>query len=283
MGLRIGHIAYANCVPFFHYLRQCGFSGEIISGVPSELNGLLAAGEIDLAPSSSFEYGRNAGEYLLLPGHSISSCGPVQSVLLFSPLTLEKLGSTPIDLTSESATSINLLKLLLAEYLGKDPCCCRWATKPAEEIAIQGGSVLIIGDLALRTAQKLRGKTNVYDLGELWWRFTGLPFVFALWIVRAAIAKEKASALLVLQKQLMQSRQRAFANLSLLAAQTPERHWMGEAALVNYWRAMTYELTLQQLAGLQFYFALCVQHGLLAEEPLLRFFEGRELADILFV
>jgi chorismate dehydratase len=274
MTLRIGHIAYANCVPFFHYLRQCGFSGEIRSGVPAELNALLAAGEIDLAPSSSFEYGRNADAYLLLPDHSISSCGAVQSVLLFSPLPLEELGTTPIDLTIESATSVNLLKLLLGEFLGKDPCCCRPAAQPAEEIAAQGGSVLIIGDRALRTAQQLRGRTNIYDLGELWWRFTGLPFVFALWIVRAASAAEKAPALRILQQQLAQSRQQAFADLPSLAAQTPERQWMGEAALVDYWRAMSYDLTPQHQAGLKLYFALCVRHGLLREEPVLRFFAG---------
>lgn len=276
MSLRVGHIAYANCVPFFHYLRQCGFSGEIRSGVPSELNGLLAAGQIDLSPSSSFEYGRNAKEYLLLSGHSISSCGPVQSVLFFSALPLEELGNGPIDLTHESATSSNLLKILLAEFLRVDPGCCRLATQPAEKVAVQGGSVLMIGDRALRTAQQLRGRTQIYDLGELWWRFTGLPFVFALWIVRARIAAEQADAVRQLQGQLAQSRQQAFADLSLVAQQTQERQWMGEGALVDYWRCMSYDLTPQHIQGLQLYFALCVKYGLLKEEPVLRFFAGGE-------
>ena len=274
MALRVGHIAYANCVPFFHYLRQCGFSGEIRSGVPAELNALLAAGEIDLAPSSSFEYGRNADAYLLLPGHSISSCGPVQSVLLFSPLTLEALGSAPIDLTSESATSINLLKVLLGEFLGQDPGGCRPVAQSAEEIAAQGGSVLMIGDRALRTARQLRGKTHIYDLGELWWRFTGLPFVFALWIVGAASAAQQTPALRMFQKQLALARQQAFADLPLVAAQTPEGQWMGETALIDYWRCMSYDLTPHHQAGLKFYFALCVKHGLLPEEPVLRFLAG---------
>ena len=274
MALRIGHIAYANCVPFFHYLRQCGFNGEIRSGVPAELNALLASGEIDLAPSSSFEYGRNADDYLLLPGHSISSCGPVQSVLLFSALPLEALGTAPIDLTSESATSVNLLKLLLAEFLRVDPRCCRPAVQPAEEIAAHGGSVLMIGDRALRTAQQLQGKTHIYDLGELWWRFTGLPFVFALWIVRAASAAAQAPALRALQQQLAQARQQAFADLPRVAAQTPERQWMGEDALVGYWRVMSYDLTPQHQEGLQLYFSLCARHSLLQKEPALRFFAG---------
>lgn len=274
MALTVGHIAYANCAPFFHYLRQCGFVGEIRSGVPSELNGLLAAGEIDLSPSSSFEYGRNASDYLLLPGHSISSCGPVQSVLLFSALPLEELGAAPIDLTSESATSINLLKILLGEFLRVDPRCCRLAAQAEDVIAAQGGTVLMIGDRALRAAQQLCGMTRIYDLGELWWHFTGLPFVFALWIVRAAIARQQAPALRELLGQLTQARQQAFANLPLVAQQTPERQWMGEGALVDYWRCMSYDLTPQHIEGLQLYFALCVKHGLLKEEPVLRFFTG---------
>ncbi len=130
----------------------------------------------------------------------------------------------------------------------------------------------MIGDRALRTARQLRGQTNIYDLGELWWRFTGLPFVFALWIVRAASAGAQAQALQELQQQLAQARQQAFADLPLVATQTPERQWMGEDALVDYWRCMSYDLTPQHLQGLQLYFALCVRHRLLDDEPDLRFF-----------
>ncbi|RMF42965.1 MAG: futalosine synthase, partial [Deltaproteobacteria bacterium] len=78
MNLRVGHISYLNCVPFFADLRRQGFDGEIVCGVPAQLNAMLAAGEIDLCPSSSFEYGRAAQDYLLLAGQSISSIGPVQ-------------------------------------------------------------------------------------------------------------------------------------------------------------------------------------------------------------
>lgn len=276
MSLRIGHIAYANCVPYFHYLQQCGFQGEIRSGVPAELNALLAAGEIDLSPSSSFEYGRNADSYLLLPGHSISSTGAVQSVLLFSPYELEEIASFPIDLTSESATSINLLKVLLAEFLSADPACCRPASRPPEEIAAQGGSVLIIGDRALRTAISMHGQTNIYDLGELWQRYTGLPFVFALWIVRVASASHEGATLRLFQQQLAESRQQAFANLLAIAAARAESQWMGEEALVDYWRCMSYDLTPRHLEGLQLYFKLCVKYGLLEVEPSLRFFIGED-------
>lgn len=271
MPLTVGHIAYANCVPFFHYLRQSGFDGRIVPGVPAALNRLLAEGGVDLAPSSSFEYGRNWRNYLLLPGHSISSCGPVQSVLLLSPLSLDQLGSAPIDLTPDSASSVNLLRILLREYLAIDSNICRVATRPVEELVASGGSVLVIGDQALRLAASANQATFVYDLGELWWRFTGLPFVFALWIIRQVAAERNATELQQLQSQLAASRRRAFADLSLVAAQTPERLWMGEAALIDYWRCMSYDLDAAHLAGLSLYFRFCVRHGLLDDEPQLKF------------
>lgn len=272
MTLTVGHIAYANCVPFFHYLRECGFDGRIVAGVPAELNRLLDEGEIDLSPSSSFEYARNAGDYLLLPGHSISACGPVQSVLLFASQPLERLGAAPLYLTPESATSVNLLRVLLAEYLGIDPACCRPAARPVEELAAAGESVLVIGDRALRLAAELAGRAHIHDLGALWQRFTGLPFVFALWIVREAAAAHQPQALRRLQQQLGESRRRAFADLDSLAAHSPESRWMGAAALVAYWRCMSYELTPEHLAGLNLYYQLCARHGLLSAAPALRFF-----------
>jgi len=117
MTLNVGHIAYLNCVPFFHYLREVGFEGNIVKGVPAQLNAMLAEGKLDLSPSSSFEYGLHWQQYVLLPGLSISSRGPVQSVLLFSPCAIEDLEGRQVALTGESATSVNLLKILLKEFV----------------------------------------------------------------------------------------------------------------------------------------------------------------------
>ena len=116
MTLRIGRIAYLNVAPYFHYLQEEGFAGEIVSGVPSELNAMLSDGSIDACPSSSYEYGLHADDYFLLPDHSISSVGPVHSVLLFTPGPLAALTGTEVAITGESATSINLLKILLKEF-----------------------------------------------------------------------------------------------------------------------------------------------------------------------
>lgn len=118
--LRIGQIKYANCTPIFHALRKL-FPNEdyqFVSGVPAYLNAQLAAGLIDVCPSSSIAFAHHPDRYLIIPGMSISSCGPVQSVLLFSSLPIEELNGKDILLTSESATSVNMLKVLLNKRYG---------------------------------------------------------------------------------------------------------------------------------------------------------------------
>jgi chorismate dehydratase len=271
MTLVVGHITYANCVPFFHHLAGCGFAGRIVPGVPAELNRLLAAGAIDVSPSSSFEYGCHWRDYLLLPDLSISARGPVQSVLLLSHRPLEALEEAEIALTGESATSVNLLRILLREFHGLQGVSFAVPGEPVEALVAAGRPALLIGDRALRAARAGLAPYR-YDLGELWQRHTGLPFVFALWIVRREAAVGKRTELLALQRQLSAARRLAFADLEALAAASPERAWLGEQGLVDYWRCMSYELGAEQLAGLRRFFELSVSHGLLSELPELHFF-----------
>lgn len=272
MTLTVGHITFANCIPFFHCLKESGFSGRIVRGVPAELNRLLAEGKIDISPSSSFEYGVHWRDYLLLPGHSISSFGAVGSVLLFTTRPLEELDSDSIALTGESATSVNLLKILFKEFLGLRWSAYRPDVASVEQTIANGGAGLLIGDRALKTALQPPPGVRVYDLGELWQRFTGLPFVFALWIVRRDAARAKADELRGLQQQLTSARNRALANLEEVVSLVPESGWMGEDHLLAYLRAMSFDLTPAHQEGLSLYFNLAVKHGLLPELPELQFF-----------
>ncbi|GAB4567100.1 MAG: menaquinone biosynthesis protein [Geothermobacteraceae bacterium] len=265
MSLRVGHIRYLNCVPFFADLRRQGFDGEIISGVPARLNAMLASGEIDLCPSSSFEYGRAARDYLLLPGQSISSLGAVRSVLLFSRRPLDKLGEEAIAVTGESATSINLLKVLLRHYYGCERVDCFVPEVPVEQVVATGGDALLIGDRALKMARETGGGC-FYDLGELWWRKTGLPFVFALWIVRRQAVREHANEVLHFGRQLAAARNHALADLEALARRADCPDWFDQTSLVDYWRRMSFDLTDRHLEGLQLYFDLCLRYGLLPEK-----------------
>lgn len=273
MSLTVGHITYANCVPFFHFLREAGFAGPIVPGVPSRLNALLAAGEIDVSPSSSFEYGRNWRDYLLLPGLSISSRGPVQSVLLFAPESLQSLAGEEIAITGESATSVNLLRIILQEFVGLREVRAAVPSGPVEDLLRAGRPALLIGDRALRASLNPPGNGKIHDLGELWYRYTGFPFVFALWILRRRAAEEHPEAVRDLLGCIAESRRRAMESLEAVAGRTPEGSWLGERRLVDYWHCMSYDLGPDHLKGLTCFFHLAVKHCLLPEMPEIRFFE----------
>lgn len=266
MSLTIGHITYANCVPFFHFIRECGFSGNIVKGVPSELNRLLAAGELDLCPSSSIEYALNTSDYLLLPNHSISSVGPVQSVLLFTDIPLNHLSGVPIHITGESATSVALLKVLLKEFFQITDVVCQKVQSP-DDIREESLPLLLIGDKALKARQQFVGSCQVIDLGELWYHFTGLPFVFALWIISRRAAAEKGEEIKEFGRQLKASRDRASQALTEIAQVAPEKEWMGEGRLVEYWQQVSYDLDPQHLEGLHCFYLLLEKHGLIEHVP----------------
>jgi len=272
MTLRIGRIAYLNVAPYFHFLREAGFAGEIVAGVPSELNTMLAGGLIDACPSSSFEYGVHAADYYLLPGHSISSIGPVHSVLLFTPGPLNELSGLEIAITGESATSINLLKILLGEFCGVGNVSFKVPDGPVEDLLGAGRSCLLIGDRALAAARTCPAGFQVIDLGALWYHFTGLPFVFALWILRREAAAAFPEEIGRLAGQLDESRRHAFRCLQEMAAQLSVGTGFPVKELESYWRCMSYDLTAGHMEGLRLYFTLCRKHGLLDTVPDFHFF-----------
>ena len=81
--VRLGRIGYINCYPVYGAIDRGIVEGpaDLVTGTPSELNDLLAAGELDVSVISAVEYARDSGAYHLLPDLAISSDGPVQSVV----------------------------------------------------------------------------------------------------------------------------------------------------------------------------------------------------------
>lgn len=277
-GLTVGHIPYLNCVPFFYYLKESGFCGKLVSGVPSALNQMLQQGTIDISPSSSFEYARNWQDYLLLPEHSISSLGPVRSVLLFSPVELSDLEGELIAVTGESATSINLLRIILREFSGLTDVRDAVPDEPVESMIAQRRPALLIGDRALRLVAEQPAGMRIFDLGEIWHQHTGLPFVFALWMIRRDSLGSFATELSQLSSQLHCSIDRALAAPRHLAETVAGSAKLPPEKIVEYWRSIDYCLSERHLEGLRLFFKLCVKQQLLAQQPPLEFFQSTEIA-----
>lgn len=258
--LRVGRIGFANCTPLFLALEEGGSDGtvEYVRGVPTELNRLLREGGVDLSPSSSAEYLTNPHLYGFLPDLSISSIGPVASVLLFSQVPIESLDGRTVGLSPASATSVMLLRVLLEGRFGLSP---RYG-EPGDG----SDAILWIGDKALAEAK--RGAWPlVYDLGELWYRFTGTPFVFALWIARRDAFAADPAGLRAFYRRLVEARQRAYRSYAAYARRAPEAEWLGEQALLDYWFTISYDLTAWHRMGLRRFAEEAHRLGLLPAMP----------------
>lgn len=197
----LGIVAYANVAPLHHTLQP--WPGvRFVRGVPAELNEALRRGEIDLTLVSSVELVRHRHEYRALADFSIATLGPVYSVMLFSRRPWEELGGARVAVTPASATSVELLRVLLAA----EGRVAEMVKTPGalDEMLEAADAALLIGDAALVEAVRhlgpreggpvargasgrsvVRPDVLVYDLGEAWYRLTRLPFTFAVWASRA--------------------------------------------------------------------------------------------------
>ncbi|MEJ2695189.1 MAG: menaquinone biosynthesis protein [Candidatus Sulfobium sp.] len=250
MRLRIGKIAYENLFPIF-YMLQAEFDSpdyEYIEGVPSDLNCKIRNGEIDVSPSSSIEYLRNKNLYRLIENNSISSSGPVKSIYLFSRTPIEQLNDRVVLTSSQSETSVALIQVILRKFYGMD-CTFRSASVPVDEALKSAAAYLLIGDEALVEVHKPRD-LHIYDIGDLWYRNTGLPATFALWIVREACYLEKRGLVERFSHDLDRARVEALRNLDRIAEASAMRTVLSRAELVAYWEGISYEFNEEHRKGL---------------------------------
>jgi chorismate dehydratase len=182
---RLGIVSYTNVAPL-HWQLTPWENAEFVRGVPTELNQKLLEGSIDLTLVSSVEFIRHRDKLKALPDFSIATLGPVQSVMLFHWESWETLNGKRIALTTDSATSVELLKILLretnisAEFVPMKP--------DLDEMLGFCDAALLIGDTALKEAvakRTIHSKVpQQTDLGEAWYNLTKLPFTFAVWASR---------------------------------------------------------------------------------------------------
>jgi len=245
--IRLGRISYVNMAPVFFRLDA---EVQEIQGVPTELNRLLLAGELDVAPISSIEYARNADRLRLLPRLCVGSEGAVDSIQLVSRRPLEQVRSVAV--TPESATSVVLTKVLLPEAdhvpLGDD-----------------ADAKLLIGDAALKSA--FEDPTPHHDLGRLWLERTGLPMVFAVW----ACPEPLPAGLTELEDALVTSVRTARAEPETLAHEASARYGYPAGFLARYFEKLRYRFGPRERAGLMTFLELARDVGELDEVPELRF------------
>jgi len=181
---------------------------------------MLAAGQLDVALVSSFEFLRNP-IYRIVDGISISSDGPVYSVIVAHDHELADVREIALDPASE--TSVALLRHLL-KVNGLTPRLVPGHSSASA--AREGVAQLLIGDQALHFRSDHPGY-RIWDLGEAWRQTAGIPFVYALWLVRRETANAADIA-----AQLRQIRDANMKNLETLVA---EENGVDRAFLTRYY------------------------------------------------
>lgn len=250
MRVRIGRINYTNLFPIFYTMeRSSDCTGyEFVDGVPSEVNRLLREGSIQISPSSSIEYLRREDIYTLIEGHSISSSGPIGSILLFSKRPIETLDGLTVLTSSQSETSVALLDVILRKFY--DLRCTLLPSQLLLSRAMESYSAyLLIGDDALREALRWP-RLYIYDLADIWHKNTGLPFVFALWMARRDFCKREPLLFERFRKDLDTARDRALKSLKDIAEKSSLVSILSGDEIVSYWRGISYDLKDEHRKGL---------------------------------
>jgi chorismate dehydratase len=268
--VRVGRIPYINCYPVYGAVDRGAVSlqAELVDGVPTELNRQMAAGALDVSVISAVEYARDAKRYLLLPDLAISCDGPVRSVVLFSKRPASELHGRRVLVSRSSMTSVALLELLFEHVWGAKPAFIP-ADAEISDIARFGeddhDARLVIGDAALLLWSRLRGREEsaagyhyAYDLGAEWKHWTGLPFVFAVWVAQRSTPVADA---LAVHAGLIESRDWGLQHLDVLAAQAALATGVRRRVCLEYLSGLDYGLTYEHLAGLTEFFRRLVVAG----------------------
>ncbi|ADI14042.1 menaquinone biosynthetic enzyme MqnA/MqnD family protein [Truepera radiovictrix] len=258
---RLGVVAYTNVAPL-HWGLAPGPGLRFVRGVPTELNRQLLAGEIDLTLISSVEFVRHRDRLRALPDFSVATLGPVYSVTLFHWRPWEALSGARVALSTDSATSVALLKVLLRA------AGLRATFVPmAPDLDVMLGrcdAALLIGDVALREAvarRPLGGKTPLMtDLGAAWYALTKLPFTFAVW---ASLENRPPSERLV--AELRAAREAGLGQLGAVARAEAEKLGLSPSVVQRYLGNFRYYLETPDRDGL-LAFAERVAPGIRASE-----------------
>ncbi len=256
--LRIGAVQYFNSKPLIEGLGDLLPSAEFSLDFPSRLADDLADGMLDVALIPSIESFRDPA-YEVISDACVATRGPVLSVKLYSRVPIQQISRLALD--TGSRTSAALVQILLSERYGVTPdveplpmsCPVECCTADA---------MLLIGDRALHTPQE---RFHImWDLGEEWRDWTGLPFVFALWVCR------KGTATTALRDALGKSRDRGVASLQEIAAREANALSLNPLSAFRYLREnLHFHLGFSERRGLELFHHLAVNCGLVSPEAAL--------------
>ena len=248
---RIGAVSYLNSKPLVFELARLAPEAKMVVDLPSRLAKSLAAGQLDVALIPSIEYFQHP-DYSIVSDACVACEGPVRSVKLYSRVPIEEIRTLSLD--EGSRASAALVKIILQEQYHLEP---EYQTLPIDASleSSQSDAVLLIGDRAMRP---VNGSFHaVWDLGRQWTDWTGLPFVFAMWVARPGADRQRLDTVLTAARDAGVKRFKEIARLEATNV------GISEASCLSYFQDhLTFHLGPRQREGLTRYYELAQQLGL---------------------
>lgn len=249
---RVGHIQFLNCLPLYWGLVHTGtlLDLELTRDTPEKLSEQLVNGDLDIGPITLVEFLKNADDLVALPDIAVGCDGPVMSCEIVSRVPLEQLDGARVALGSTSRTSVRLAQLLLAERYGVQP---EFHTCPPDLQAMlrESDAAVVIGDLGLRAY--LRDLPDqqlyVYDLGQLWKEWTGLPFVMAVWAARRDFLLRDPETVHAVHRAFLASRDLSLEEVGKVAEHAARYEVFDPPVLERYFTTLDFRFGPRQLEG----------------------------------
>ena len=225
---------------------------DFVEAVPAKCAQLLKQGDVEVALVPVIEYQRSV-DTTLIPNVCVGSKEEVRSVVLVSKSSdLNEIRSIALD--ESSRTSATLVKVIFREFLQREP---EWTTSSPnlQQMLEQNDAALIIGDPAMVFP---RSAVKIWDMARLWRNYTGLGFVFAMWMYRNDVATR------VTNIDFARARDEGVLAKPLIVEQYQKLLGLSRDSLQEYldWN-ICFEVDAQLRRGLELYFQLAHKHGLL--------------------
>ena len=261
--VRLGAVEYLNTKPLVYGLdRDPRF--QIRYDVPSRCAALLHEHVVDLGLIPSIEYLRGPVPYRIVPDLAITSRGPVASVAMYTRRDPKDVASIAMD--TSSRTSVALVTVILSRVYRVRPVPAP-AAPDLEQMLARADAALIIGDNALLLDHEAAGVSKI-DLGEVWTRATGLPFVYAFWAGRdGAVGHVEIAAM----QKALEAGEKQFDEIGRAYFPEPAR----QAVAARYLRDnIKYHFGDDERSGAELFFRYAAELGLAPAGGELRFYPG---------
>lgn len=270
----VGHINYLNCLPLtYTFTKNPSDKFNLFKDVPANLNQAITQDKLDISPVSSIIYARNFDKLMILPDISIMADGPVQSIILVSKKPIHEITTDKILLTSQSATSHCLLKIIMNKRYHATPDYSIAKVSPQNPFSDENATAsLFIGDDALFLKYHQDKNLYYYDIGQQWKEFTNLCMVYAVWVVRKDFAQENPQKTSIIQQYIKNGFANGFTNLHQAIKEIATDKPFSFRQLDEYLHIIQWKLQEEQLKALSLFYQYAFELNLIDALPQLNIF-----------